>query len=133
MVTYVDNFGDGRYYSYDANGGVATLSLLYGGTVKLLTDPRGFTCPSTTDPECTSTSLNYTTCSYIGRQDEIGALSDSAASDTRIGGDDSYAKSGNNHEGGGNILFLDGHVEFITINGRPTDTPLSATTDAEGS
>jgi len=128
MVTYVDNFGDGRYYAFNPDGGVPTLSLLYESGVKLLTDPRGFICPSTTDPTNTETTLDYDTCSYIGRDDDWGALSDSAESDTRVAGDDSFESSGNNHEGGCNILFLDGHVEFITASGDPTAEPLSKTT-----
>ena len=125
MVTYVDNFGDGRYYPYSANGGVATLSLLYESTQKLLQDPRGFICPSTTDTTCTADALDTGTTSYLGRAHSWGPLSDSAESDTRISGDDSYESAGNNHEGGCNVLFLDGHVEFITITNSPTGPPLT--------
>jgi prepilin-type processing-associated H-X9-DG protein len=127
METYVNNFGENRYYPYNADGGVATLSLLYEQGTRLLSEPRTFICPSTTDPTCQLASLDKTTCSYIGRDPAWGALSDSAAADTRVAGDDSLVDTGNNHSGGCNLLFLDAHVEFVTTSGDPTSPPLSAT------
>jgi prepilin-type processing-associated H-X9-DG protein len=107
---------------------VATLSLLYTIPERLLNQPRVFICPSTTDPVETENALEYTTCSYIGRDPDWGALSDSASSDTRVCADDSVG-TGDNHDGGANVLFLDGHVEFVTLSGDPTGPPLSDTTE----
>ncbi len=123
MVTYVDSFGDGRYYPWRKEGGVATLSLIYSPPCRLLNDPRGWICPSTHDPLTTATTLSQATCSYIGRMPSWGVLRDSAASDTRVAGDDSI----DHHRDGCNVLFLDGHVEFITASGNPLGPPLSAT------
>jgi prepilin-type N-terminal cleavage/methylation domain-containing protein/prepilin-type processing-associated H-X9-DG protein len=122
MAVYINNFGAGRYYPYSTEGGVATLSLLYESPARLVSDPRIFVCPSTVDPECTQESLSQETCSYRGRDPDYGALSDSAEADTRIAADDSL----DHHTAGCNLLFLDGHVEFITARGNPTGEPLTA-------
>jgi prepilin-type processing-associated H-X9-DG protein len=121
-MSYVDNFGVGRYYPYASAGGTATLSLLYNEGVRLLKDPRAFICPSTTDSTCTQTTLTNAVCSYIGRRADWGAVQESTT-DTRMAGDDSIGH-GNNHTGGANMLFLDGHVEFVVASEFPVGPPL---------
>ena len=131
MVSYVDNFGKSRYYPYDggtslAAGSIQAFQALYGAKTKLLQDARIYICPSTTDPESTTAAvLASNTCSYIGRDPAWGALPDSAPADTKVSGDDSHTQSGNNHSGGCNMLYLDGHVEFIVTAKNPTGAPLT--------
>ena len=100
----------------------ATLSLLYGQDAQLL-DPNWFLCPATADQQTVDRTLSPRTCSYLGRDPAWGALTSSSDSDTRVAADDGF----DHHGDGCNVLFLDGHVEFITADGDPTGPPLSAT------
>ena len=142
-IAYVDCLGSYRVLPWHSDGGVATLSILYttfpfswdkvdpnrkgaplpGAKRVPFCSPDVFVCPSTNDPLCISASLDATTCSYIGRDPTWGPLTDAAESDTRLAADD-----GLDHHGGRcNVLFMDGHVEFVTASGDPTGPPLSAT------
>jgi len=97
-VTYVDNFGTGRLLCVLLGGWRADAVASVLAWLQVADRSSWWICPSTTDPTTINTTLDYSTCSYIGRMATWGALSDSAASDTRVAGDDSYASSGNNHE-----------------------------------